>query len=268
MGGHKGGGDDKDQPGHCIFAYQTKDDKTWRLSMAMASTLRTTLEGYSAREWTIMPLVTLSIAGMGILYSLLPDDMMKRVIPAEVLEICESPRMEFDLGKLKEADAEIKAAKEGLATTLEEGGTGHWFVRQLLMALDADNGGLTFCNNWMIQNAKARYLVDVMLEGKVMPTLEKSAKDFIVPADLLDTPFAYPKLELAPHDTTKLYHCDEGKTCCTDSWDTGFKIGRRFSQEKHLSHLKKHGGVRDYIDFGPAPAPAPTKRKAKRGRKK
>ena len=89
MGGHRGGTDDKDQPGHVIFAYQKKDDKTWRMSMTMASALRTTLEGYSERKFTIMPLVTLSIAGMGILYSLLPDDMTARVIPAEVLEICE-----------------------------------------------------------------------------------------------------------------------------------------------------------------------------------
>ena len=139
MGGHRGGLDDKDQPGHCIFAYQKKDDKTWRMVMTMASALRTSLEGYSEREFTIMPLVSLSIAGMGVCYSLIPDDMIKRVIPADVLKICESPHMEFELGKLKEADAVIKAAKEGLATTLEEGGTGHWFVRQLLMALDPDN---------------------------------------------------------------------------------------------------------------------------------
>jgi len=139
MGGHRGGTDDKDQPGHVIFAYQKKDDKTWRMSMTMASALRTTLEGYSERKFTIMPLVTLSIAGMGILYSLLPDDMTKRVIKAGVCEICESPHMEFELGVLPEADAVIKAAKKGFATTLEEGGTGHWFVRQLLMALDPDN---------------------------------------------------------------------------------------------------------------------------------
>ena len=117
MGGHRGGGDDKDQPGHGIFAYRTKDDKTWRLHMTMSSALRTTLEGYSAREWIIMPLVLLSIAGMGILYSLLPDDMTARVIPAEVLEIYESPRMEFELGELKEADAVIKAANEGFIMT-------------------------------------------------------------------------------------------------------------------------------------------------------
>jgi len=109
------------------------------MSMTMASALRTTLEGYSERKFTIMPLVTLSIAGMGILYSLLPDDMTKRVIKAGVCEICESPHMEFELGVLPEADAVIKAAKKGFATTLEEGGTGHWFVRQLLMALDPDN---------------------------------------------------------------------------------------------------------------------------------
>ena len=102
MGGHKGGAGDKDQPGHIIFAYQTKDDKTWRMAMTMASELRVALEGYSAREWTIMPLVTLSIAGMGILYSLLPDDMTKRVISADVLEICESRFMEFDLERCSE----------------------------------------------------------------------------------------------------------------------------------------------------------------------
>ena len=54
MGGTKQGEGDKDQPGHGIFAYRTKDDKTWRLHMTMSSTLRTTLEGYSAREWIIM----------------------------------------------------------------------------------------------------------------------------------------------------------------------------------------------------------------------
>ena len=77
MGGHNGGGDDKDQPGHGIFAYRTKDDKTWR---AYDDVVRTSyyLRGYSAREWIIMPLVCLSIAGMGILYSLLPDDMTAR----------------------------------------------------------------------------------------------------------------------------------------------------------------------------------------------
>ena len=62
-------------------------------------------------------MVLLSIAGMGILYSLLPDDMTARVIPAEVLEIYESPRMEFELGELKEADAVIKAANEGFIMT-------------------------------------------------------------------------------------------------------------------------------------------------------
>ena len=163
-----------------------------------------------------MPLVLLSIAGMGILYSLLPDDMTKRVISADVLEICESRFMEFDLGVLKEADAVIKAAKEGFITTLEEGGTGHWLVRQLLMALEPDNKKLKFCNAWMIQNVKARYLVDVLLEGKVMPTPEKSGKDFIIPSGQKKM---YPVLELKPHDTTKLYHCDESKACCTESWD-------------------------------------------------
>ena len=68
-----------------------------------------------------MPLVLLSIAGMGILYSLLPDDMTKRVIKAGVCEICEPPHMEFELGVLPEADAVIKAANEGFIKALEEG---------------------------------------------------------------------------------------------------------------------------------------------------
>ena len=248
MGGHRGGEDDKDQPGHGIFAYRTKDDKTWRMHMTMSSVLRTTLEGYSAREWIIMPLVLLSIAGMGILYSLLPDDMTKRVIPAEVLEIYESPRMEFELGELKEADAVIKAANEGFTTALEEGGTRHWFVRQLLMALDPANEKLTFWNNWHIQEAKGRYLVDVPLEGKVVPTPEKSGKDFVLPSDFRET---YPVLALEFHNADKLYHCVESKASCTDSWDTGLNLGRRFCQPGLLSHLIKYGGVRQGTDYKP-----------------
>ena len=157
MGGTKQGEGDKDQSGHGIFAYRTKDDKTWRLHMTMSSALRTTLEGYSAREWIIMPLVLLSIAGMGILYSLLPDDMTKRVIPAEVLEIYESPRMEFELGELKEADAVIKAANEGFIKALEEGGTRHWFVRQLLMALDPANNHNEGKTNRMVLSNTPKY---------------------------------------------------------------------------------------------------------------
>ena len=90
----------------------------------------------------------------------------------------------------------IKAAKEGFIKACEEGGTRHWFTRQLLMALDPINGGLTFCNAWMIQNAKARYLIDVMLEDKVMATLEKSGKDLIVPSGT----GPWDALELTPHD--------------------------------------------------------------------
>ena len=86
-------------------------------------------------------------------------------------------------GERKDADAVIKAAKEGFVTACSEGGTRHWFtVGQLLMALDPANEGLTFCNAWMIQNAKACYFDRLLVEGKVMATLEKSAKDLIVPS--------------------------------------------------------------------------------------
>jgi len=185
---------------------------------------------------------------MGILYSLLPDDMTARVIPAEVLEIYESPRMGFELGELKEADAVIKAANEGFIKALEEGGTRHWFVRQLLMALDPANKNLMFWNNWHIQEAKGRYLVDVLLEDKVVPTPEKSGKDFVLPSDFQET---YPVLALELHNTTKLYHCVESKASCTDSWVSGINYGRRFGQEGLLPHLIKYGGVRQGSDYKP-----------------
>ena len=98
MGGGTKYGSEKDHTGHIIFAYQKKDDKKWGMVMTLASALRTSLEGYSKRELRIMPLVCCSIAGMGVCYSYIPDEMIARVIPAEVLEICESPRMEFELG--------------------------------------------------------------------------------------------------------------------------------------------------------------------------
>ena len=185
----------KDHTGHIIFAYQEKGDETWRMVMTLASALRTSLEGYSARELRIMPLVCCSIAGMGVCYSYIPDEMIARVIPADVPQIYSSKDVEIELGELKQADAVIKAAKEGFTKACEEGGTRHWFTRQLLMALDPANEGLTFCNAWMIQNAKARYLIDVMLEDKVMATLEKSGKDLIVPRGT----GPWDALELTPH---------------------------------------------------------------------
>ena len=208
MGGGKKYGSEKDHTGHCIFAYQKKDDKKWGMVMTLASALRTSLEGYSERELRIMPLVCCSIAGMGVCYSYIPDEMIARVIPAGVPQIYSSKDVEIELGELKEADAVIQAAKEGFIKACEEGGTRHWFTRQLLMALDPDNGGLTFCNAWMIQNAKARYLIDCWLEGKVMATLEKSAKDLIVPPGT----GPWDALALKPHDEDEEYRCDELKT--------------------------------------------------------
>ena len=195
MGGGTKYGPVKDHAGHCIFAYQKKGDGTWRMVMTLASELRTSLEGYSKRELRIMPLVCCSIAGMGVSYSYIPDEMIARVIPASVPQIYSSKDVEIELGELKQDDAVIKAAKEGFIKACEEGGTRHWFTRQLLMALDPINEGLTFCNAWMIQNAKARYLIDCWLEGKVMATLEKSGKDLIVPSGT----GPWDALELTPH---------------------------------------------------------------------
>ena len=196
MGGGKKHGSAKDHTGHWVFGYQKKGEgEPWRMAMTLQSALRTSLEGYSKREWKIIPLVCCSISGMGVCYSLLSDEMTARVIPAGVPQIYSSKKVEIELGELKEADAVIQAAKEGFIKACEEGGTRHWFVRQLLMALDPINEKLTFCNTWMIQNVKARYLVDVMLEGKVMVTLEKSGKDFIVPSGQRRT---YPALALKP----------------------------------------------------------------------
>ena len=211
MGGGTKYGPVKDHAGHCIFAYQEKGDGTWRMVMTLASALRTSLEGYSKRELRIMPLVCCSIAGMGVCYSYIPDEMIARVIPADVPQIYSSKDVEIELGELKEADAVIQAAKKGFIKACEEGGTRHWFTRQLLMALDPINEGLTFCNAWMIQNAKARYLIDCWLEGRVMATLEKSAKDLIVP----DGQGPFDALELTPHDEDEEYRCDELKTSST-----------------------------------------------------
>ena len=250
MGGGKKYGPVKDHTGHIIFAYQKKDDKKWGMVMTLASALRTSLEGYSARELRIMPLVCCSIAGMGVCYSYIPDEMIARVIPAAVPQIYSSKKVEIELGELKEADAVIQAAKEGFTKACEEGGTRHWFTRQLLMALDPDNGGLKFCNAWMIQNAKARYLIDVMMKGKVMNTKEKSAKDVIVPSGQRRT---YSALALKPHDERKNYHCDEIKMTCVDYWSDGWLIGPRYGQDGLLQHCKTHGGVRPLLNFKVGP---------------
>ena len=249
MGGGKKYGSEKDHTGHMVFAYQKKGDTKWGMVMTLESELRTSLEGYSERELRIMPLVCCSIAGMGVCYSYIPDEMIARVIPAEVPQIYSSKDVEIELGELKEADAVILAAKEGFIKACEEGGTRHWFTRQLLMALDPINGGLTFCNAWMIQNAKARYLIDVMLEDKVMATLEKSGKDLIVPSGT----GPWDALELTPHDEDQEYYCDELKTSSMHYWNGGWFYGYRFYQDDLLLHLVKFWGVRVfcYTSVGP-----------------
>ncbi len=249
MGGGTHYGPIKDHAGHCIFAYQKKGDETWNMVMTLTSALRTSLEGYSEREFRIMPLVCCSIAGMGVCYSYIPDEMIARVIPAGVPQIYSSKDVEIELGELKEADAVIKAAKEGFIKACEEGGTRHWFTRQLLMALDPINEGLTFCNAWMIQNAKARYLIDCWLEGKVMATLEKSAKDLIVPPGT----GPWDALALKPHDEDEEYRCDELKTSSTHTWDNDLFIGFRFWQNYLLLHLVKFWGVRVFCYYSVGP---------------
>ena len=249
MGGGKKYGPVKDHVGHCIFAYQKKDDTKWGMVMTLASELRTSLEGYSKRELRIMPLVCCSIAGMGVCYSYIPDEMIARVIPASVPQIYSSKDVEIELGELKQADAVIKAAKEGFIKACEEGGTRHWFTRQLLMALDPANEGLTFCNAWMIQNAKARYLIDVMLEDKVMATLEKSGKDLIVPRGT----GPWDALALKPHDEDQEYYCEELKTSTTHFWDGAWFIGYRFYQDDLLLHLVKFWGVRVFCYYSVGP---------------
>ena len=249
MGGGTHYGSEKDHAGHCIFAYQKKGDETWSMVMTLASQLRTSLEGYSKRELRIMPLVCCSIAGMGVCYSYIPDEMIARVIPADVPQIYSSKDVEIELGELKEADAVIKAAKEGFIKACEEGGTRHWFTRQLLMALDPANEGLTFCNTWMIQNAKARYLIDVMLEDKVMATLEKAGKDLIVPRGT----GPWDALALKPHDEDQEYYCDELKASSTHTWIGDWFVGYRWQQEDLLLHLVKFWGVRVFCSYSVGP---------------
>ena len=81
-----------------------------------------------------------------------------------------------------------------------------------------------------------------------MPTPEKSGKDFMLPSDFLET---YPVLALELHDTTKKYHCDESKACCTNTWKAGLNVGQQFHQDGLLSHLKKYGGVRQNSSYKP-----------------
>jgi hypothetical protein len=142
MGGKKGAKDNKDRSGDWTFAYKEGEDKPWRMVMTMQPALRSSLEEWSHLKYTIMPLVCLSIAGMGVLYSLLTDEMTSRIIPAATNELYNSDTVQIELGLLPWADVVIQMAKQGFQAALEEGGTRHWFVRQLLMALEPINRGL------------------------------------------------------------------------------------------------------------------------------
>jgi len=143
----------------------------------------------------------------------------------------------IDLGELKNAEAVIKAAKEGFNATLKKGGTDHWFVRQLIMACQPCNAKLTFCNAWMIENVKSRFILDDILEGKAMATLEKAGMDMVALAQQLES---YAELKLKPHDKRKILAKAQLKASATDHYAREQNIGRRFYADEALWHIEEY----------------------------
>jgi len=165
--------------GNWIFAVRTSGKKKgkWQVMATVANRLRKSLEEFAHYEWEICPLVSCSYADMGILYSVLPEAMYNKLPSLHEIH-CNSNKV-IDMGELKNATAVIKAAKKGFNAALKEGGTHHWFIRQLIMACQPINDGLTFCNPWMIENVKSRFIIDVLLDDKAMATLEKAGLDIV-----------------------------------------------------------------------------------------
>ena len=172
--------------GNWIFAVRTSSKKKakWQLIATVAPRLRVSLEEFSFKKLEICPLVSCQHPDMGVLYSVLPEAMYKKLPSLD--EIHCNTHKTIDLGELKNAEAVIKAAKEGFNATLKKGGTDHWFVRQLIMACQPCNRGLTFCNPWMITNVQSRFIIDCILEGKAMATLEKAGLDMVALAEILE----------------------------------------------------------------------------------
>ncbi len=183
--------------GNWIFAVRSSGKKKgkWHLIATTAPRLRISLQEFSFKKLEICPLVSCQHPDMGVLYSVLPEDMYKKLPSLDEIH-CNSHKT-IDLGELKNAEAVIKAAKEGFNAALKTGGTDHWFVRQLIMACQPCNAKLTFCNAWMIENVKSRFILDDILEGKAMATLEKAGMDMVALAQQLES---YAELKLKPHD--------------------------------------------------------------------
>ena len=158
------------------------------------------------------------------------------------------------MGELKNAEAVIKAAKEGFNAALKEGGTHHWFIRQLLMACQPVNKKLTFCNSWMIENVKSRFIIDNILEDKAMATLEKAGSDMVARKEILE---AYVPLKLKPHDKQKILARAQLKASVTDHYVDEQNIGRRFSCEKAWFHINEYGGVLELTDKAKKVLPIP-----------
>ena len=168
--------------GNWIFAVRTSGTKKtkkgkWNLIATVAPRLRISLQEFSFKKLEICPLVSCQHPDMGVLYSVLPEAMYKKLPSLD--EIHCNTHKTIDLGELENAEAVIKAAKEGFNAALKEGGTHHWFIRQLIMACQPINDGLTFCNPWMIENVKSRFIIDVLLDDKAMATLEKAGLDIV-----------------------------------------------------------------------------------------
>ena len=114
--------------GNWIFAVRTSGTKKkkkskWKLIATVAPRLRVSLEEFSFKKLEICPLVSCQHPDMGVLYSVLPEAMYKKLPSLD--EIHCNTHKTIDLGELKNAEAVIKAAKEGFNAALKEGGTHH-----------------------------------------------------------------------------------------------------------------------------------------------
>lgn len=217
--------------GNWIFAVRTSGNEKgkWQLIATVAPRLRVSLEEFSFKKLEICPLVSCQHPDMGVLYSVLPEAMYNKLPSLD--EIHCNTHKTIDLGELENAEAVIKAAKEGFNAALKTGGTDHWFIRQLIMACQPLNKKLTFCNPWMIENVKSRFIIDKLLEEKAMATLEKAGLDMVALAEILE---AYVPLQLKPHDKRKILAKAQLKASSTDYYDGVLNMGRCFSCDEAL----------------------------------
>ena len=81
--------------GNWIFAVRSKSGKKrgkWQVMATVSPRLRKSLEEFSFKKLEICPLVSCSIADMGLLYSMIPEDMYKTLPSLDEIH-CNSNRL-------------------------------------------------------------------------------------------------------------------------------------------------------------------------------